>query len=85
MKTTGFLNGNPKIEKMKFSKGQIQIVMNDRRVIFCPLDSFPGIKKLSLKERKKYSNLAGFGIMFENSDEVYHLSDFLGLHNTQGL
>lgn len=85
MNSVGLLNGTPKIKKINFPKGKIQIFMNDGRIITCPLNKFPEIKKLSIRERKKYSNLAGFGIMFENSDSVYHISDFLGLHNTQGL
>ena len=85
MKKTGFLNGEPKIDKVKFPVGKIKLVMNDGRIILCPIDNFPEIQKLSISERKNYSNLAGFGIMFENSDEIYHISDFLGLHNTIGL
>ena len=80
-----FSNGFPKITAVKFPKRKIQVILSDGRIILCPLNTFPEIKKLSPQQRKRYGTLAGIGLAFEDTDEVYHISDFLGLHNNMGL
>ena len=76
-------NGEMRIERVKFPKGKIQLILSNGTIVVCPIKNFPEIKKLPLKERKKYGTLAGVGLAFENSDAVYHISEFLGGHNYQ--
>ena len=49
-----------------------------RFVRISPLNNFPAIKKLTLTQRKKYHIIGGEGFDFEDSDEVYHIADFIG-------
>lgn len=81
----GYSSSTPKIKAVNFPKGKIEICLSDGRIISCPITKFPEIKKLSSKQRKNYSLLAGLGIMFEDSGLVYHISDFLGKHNDIGM
>ncbi|HDY87261.1 MAG TPA: DUF2442 domain-containing protein [bacterium] len=77
-----FFNNTPRIKTVKFPKGKIHLYLNDGRIIYVPISKFPEIKKLSVEQRKRCNKLAGFGLMFDDLDEVYHISDFLGANNT---
>lgn len=81
----GFSQSNPKISKVVFEIGKIILFLSDKRIIVSPISKFPDIKRMSLNERKRCRLLAGYGLMFEKSNKIYHLSDFLGLHNANGL
>ena len=75
----GIYKIKPVIEKILFSTaGKISISLKDGRVIIVPIKYFPGIKKLSLAERRRYRIINDQMIMFHNSNEIYHLQDFLG-------
>ncbi|MFH1319380.1 MAG: DUF2442 domain-containing protein [Bacteroidota bacterium] len=68
-----------RIKNLKFEKkGKITIYLNDGRVIIVPLSFFPPIKKLSPTQRKKWQILDGVGFTFEDTDELFHLSQVLG-------
>ena len=73
-----FLEIEPKIKNLKFPNGKIEIYLEDDRIISVPLKYFPGIKKLNIAQRKKWSILDGIGFLFEDSDEVYHLYQIMG-------
>lgn len=67
------------IKKVSFeNKGMITIYLKDGRIIISPIKYYPGIKKLSLEDRKKIKILDDTMIMFKIAQEVYHLEDFLG-------
>jgi hypothetical protein len=59
--------------------GKIQIDLEDGRSLISPLKLYPGIKKLSTKNRKTLMIVDDQILLFrEGTDEVYHLQDFLG-------
>jgi len=67
------------IKKVSFeTKGMITVHLTDGRIINSPLKYYPGIKKLSLTDRKKIKILDDTMIMFKAAQEVYHIEDFLG-------
>ncbi len=76
----GIFNIKPTIKGIDFRhRNKITLHLEDGREISCPLDLFPSIKSLDEKERRKFKILKGQIIMFKNTDEVYHLQNFLGL------
>lgn len=74
----GFKNTFPKVNKIAFShRGKMDIYFADGRIVIVPLQQFPGIKKLTLKQRRKWQSL-GEGFTFEDCNEVYHVEQVLG-------
>ena len=74
----GYWNITPEIETVSFSlRGRIKIELKDGRILFVPVAAFPSIKKLSLKDRKKWYRF-GNGFSFDNCDEVFHIEQILG-------
>jgi hypothetical protein len=74
----GYWNITPEIKAVSFSiRGRIKIELNDGRIILVPVAVFPSIKKLSLKERKKWYRF-GNGFSFDTCDEVFHIEQILG-------
>ena len=68
------------IDKIDFNTpGKMMLKLHDGRVLITPLIYFPAIKKMSLQERKHYTIVDDRTILFRNSDEIYHLEDFMGL------
>lgn len=78
----GYSETLPSIKALRFSRHTIELVLADGRIISSPLSKFPSIKKLSPAQREKYHIMAGLGFDFDDSDEVYHISDFLGTDNS---
>jgi hypothetical protein len=75
----GIHNIKPVITKLSFTTtGKITVFLKDGRQIAAPLRYFPGIKKLSVADRKRYIIVNDQIIMFSEANEVYHLQDFLG-------
>lgn len=70
----------PVIKSVKWpARGKIQIDLEDGRSLISPLRLFPGIKKLSPKNRKTLVIVNDQILLFrEGTNEVYHLQDFLG-------
>ena len=74
----GYWNITPEIKTVSFSvKGRIKIELKDGRIMFVPVAAFPSIKKLSMKDRKKWYRF-GNGFSFDNCDEVFHIEQILG-------
>ena len=71
------------IKTLKFEhRGKLSIHLEDGRIIIIPLSYFPSIKKLSLDQRKKWQILDGIGFTFQDTDELFHLSQVLGHVNS---
>jgi hypothetical protein len=79
---SGYADTFPKIKALHFKGTDMHLLLADGRVIIVPLSKFPAIKKLSPSQRKKYHIMAGVGFDFDGSDEVYHISEFLGADNS---
>jgi hypothetical protein len=74
----GYWNITPEIKTVSFSvKGRIKIELKDGRILIVPVSAFPSIKKLSMKDRKKWYRF-GNGFSFDNCDEVFHIEQILG-------
>ena len=77
-KSIGYKNVSARIDLVRFPKGKIVLYLVDGRIIIIPLNKFPEIEKLSLAQKRKYKTLAGMGLMFEDLDTVFQISDFIG-------
>ena len=77
-KTIGYGDVFPQIKAIRFPKGKIELHLADGRVLILPLSKFPEIERLSPSQKRKHKLLAGTGIMFDDLDTVFHVSDFLG-------
>ena len=77
-KTIGYSDTLPLIKKILFPTGKIELQLADGRIITLPINKFPEIEKLTKAQRLKHKTLAGMGIMFDDCDTVFHVSDFLG-------
>ena len=77
-KTIGYNNIQPRIKTFRFLKNKIVINLIDGRIIIVPSSKFPEIEHLSPSQKHKYKTLAGMGLMFEDLDTVFHVSDFIG-------
>jgi hypothetical protein len=70
------------IEKINFDlAGKISLKLEDGRIIIVPIKYFPDLKKLSIEKRKKYTIVDDRTVLFQFSDNVYHLEDFIGLES----
>ncbi len=70
---------NPSILKLAFSKrGMMDVYLGDGRIISVPLTKFNEIKKLTTKQRAKWTIIGGEGFTFDDCDEVYHIEQLLG-------
>jgi hypothetical protein len=77
-KIEGYWDVIPQIKEVSFPKrGKMQISLKDGRIIIVAVSQFPSVKKLSMKQRKKWYIL-GNGFSFEDSDEVIHIEQILG-------
>ena len=74
----------PLIQSVSFRGDKIIIHLADKRVLFLPMEQFPEIEKLTPSQRRKRKLLAGTGLMFDDLDAVFHVSDFLGTANSSG-
>ena len=77
-KVIGYSNALPLIKEVRFPAGKIVLTLVDGRTIILPINKFPEIEKLSAAQKRKHKTLAGMGLMFDDSDTVFHISDFLG-------
>lgn len=78
MAKEGYWNIVPKIKKIVFPvRGKIGIVLVDGREIIMPISAFPSIKKVPMKERKKWYLTAG-GFTWDSCPEVIHIEQVLG-------
>jgi hypothetical protein len=68
-----------RMKKIEFSKELMNIYLSGGRILSVPLKQFPEIARLSIIQRSKYHIAAGVSLDFEDSDEVYHLNELLGI------
>ena len=74
----GYWNITPEIKTVSFSvRGRIRIELKDGRILIIPVSAFPSIKRLSMKDRKKWYRF-GNGFSFDNCNEVFHIEQILG-------
>jgi len=78
----GFKKVKPVIKKISFPiKGYMTFDLQDGRVINVPLSYFPSIRRLTPDQRKKWYVLDGEMFSFEDTDEVFHVEQILGVEN----
>ena len=77
-KAIGYNNTLPLIKKVRFPKGKIILYMVDGRIIIIPANKFKEIERLTVSQKRKHKTLAGMGLMFEDLDTIFHVSDFIG-------
>lgn len=77
-KSIGYSDSIPLIKEVNFPEGKIILHLIDGRIISLPIEKFPEIEKLTAAQKRKYKTLAGMGLMFDDCDAVFHVSDFLG-------
>ncbi len=63
------------------SPGKNIIRLEDGRVFISPLKYFPELMHLSVSLRKKHTIVDDRTILFQHSDNVYHLEDLIGLES----
>ena len=81
-KQFGYGNITPLIKSANFRADKIILHLNDERVLILPMSKFSEIEKLTPSQRRKHKLLAGTGLMFDDLDTVFHVSDFLGTVNS---
>lgn len=74
----GYSTGLSKIKSVEFPKGYITVVLNDGTRVSRPIKNYPGIQRLSLKERRNVHVSGGVAVDFDAAPEVYHITDFIG-------
>lgn len=67
------------MNNIEFEGDILKVFLNGDKTLSIPLLKFPGIKKLSTVQRSKYHVAGGISLDFEESDEVYHINEFLGI------
>ena len=78
----GYWDVVPKIQDISFpTPSQLQIVLEDGRIILTPLDRFLSIQKLTPEQRKQWYTY-GNGFSFDDADEVIHIEQILGNFDT---
>ncbi len=83
-KPIGYGQIDPRLKSAQFQTGKMILKLEDGRVMELPISRFPEIRQLTPYQRRKHNLLGGKGLMFDNLDMVYHISDFLGRKVTQG-
>jgi len=68
-----------RMQKIDFDKDAMNIYLEGDRVLSIPLKKFPEIRKLNKEQRKKYNIAAGISLDFDDSDEVYHINELIGI------
>lgn len=77
-KTIGYGNISPIIKSVRFPKEKIVLQLADGREVTLPVNKFPEIENLTPIQKRRHKLLAGTGLMFDDLDTVFHISDFLG-------
>ena len=68
-----------RMQKIDFDKDAMNIYLEGDRVLSIPLKKFPEVRKLNKEQRKKYNIAAGISLDFDDSDEVYHINELIGI------
>lgn len=69
------------MQKVEFSGNEMRVYLSSGRILIVPLKSFPEIKKLTPAQRNKYHIAGGISLDFDDSDEVYHINELIGIFN----
>ena len=76
----GYKTTVPRIKKVVFVTGKIELYLQDGRALVLPLTHFPSIKKLSLSQRNNFTIINnGTVLNIFDCEEIFHIRDFLGL------
>jgi hypothetical protein len=67
-----------KITAIRFPRGYVEVKLNDGTIVKRPITHYPGIKNLTIAQRKKVHVSGGEAVDFDDAPEVYHISDFIG-------
>jgi len=65
--------------KVDFVKDTMRVFLHGGRILSVPVSKFPEIKKLNSSQKKAYHISGGISLDFEDSDEVYHINELLGI------
>jgi hypothetical protein len=77
----GYWDVAPKIESIHFpAPNQLQVKLEDGRIILTPLDRFPSIQQLTAEQRQQWYRY-GNGFSFDDSSEIIHIEQILGNFN----
>ena len=70
-----------KIECLDFTerRGKMTVYFSDGRELVVPLNMFPDIKKMSVKDRKDWMILDDQFFTFEKLSKVYSISDLFSM------
>ena len=77
-KTIGYSESMPLIKAVSFPEGKIALELKDGRTVTVPVNKFPEIEKLTASQKRNHKTLAGLGLMFDDFDMLFHISDFIG-------
>jgi hypothetical protein len=69
------------MQKIGFSGGDMKVYLTSGRILIVPLKNFPEIKKLTSAQKNKYHIAGGISLDFDDSDEVYHINELIGISN----
>lgn len=69
-----------KMLSLNFNRDYMKVELSGNRTLLVPLDKFPAIKNLTAKQRENYHIAGGISLDFEGDDEVYHLSELIGIN-----
>lgn len=71
----------PAIRKIEFiNNGSMSVDLDNGRTFIVPLEKFPAIQSLSLQEKEEYEIIDEHNLSFLAIDDVYSVSDLLGLY-----
>ncbi|GAB3543252.1 DUF2442 domain-containing protein [Spirosoma fluminis] len=77
----GYWHIIPKVRSVSFpTSNQLQVELEDGRIILMPVDRFPSIQQLTTEQRQQWY-IYGNGFSFDDSDEVIHIEQILGNFN----
>ena len=66
------------IDRISFKKrGYITFTLDDKRIIMMPIDRYPEVKKLTMKERKKWEIIDGQYFSWLKITDIYSVTDLL--------
>lgn len=75
----GFVAIKPVIDRVSFArKGFITLYLADGRILMSPLVKFPSIEALTPLQRRRLSIVDDQLLLFQDTDEIFHLEQFLG-------
>lgn len=74
----GYWNVLPRFKAVAFpNDDQMEIELEDGRLIRTPLDRFPSIQQLTPTQRQRWYRF-GNGFSFDDSEEIIHIEQVLG-------